>query len=277
VRERPVVADMDQDGIDDFGLWVPDRAGATPEEASEWYILVSGGNPWFIDGPDADALPNEPNPIHFEVDPISGWWKRDFTPIPFGEDIYFQYGDEFAIPLLGNFDPPVAPDSPGPPVMGDLTGDGLVNQFDLAAWIPHAFSAVGSPSYALKYDLNTDTFVNQFDLALLVSRLFQPATSGGLAPSSGAEGGAESSAGAVSSTVLTQEVSTEAAVLPAAQDAVLEADAVDAVLASSTSDVDVLAAAGVADFRWTWSETASAKASGKSARAADEALALYGG
>ena len=29
VREEPVIADMDQDGYDDFGLWVPDRSGVT--------------------------------------------------------------------------------------------------------------------------------------------------------------------------------------------------------------------------------------------------------
>ena len=32
----------------------------------------------------------------------------DFTPVPFGPDLYMQFGDEYAMPLLGNFDPPVA-------------------------------------------------------------------------------------------------------------------------------------------------------------------------
>ena len=40
VRERPVAADMDQDGIDDIGLWVPDRAGQNPQEAAEWYTVA---------------------------------------------------------------------------------------------------------------------------------------------------------------------------------------------------------------------------------------------
>jgi hypothetical protein len=40
-REKPVAADMDQDGIDDIGLWVPDRAGVAPEEQGEWYFLIS--------------------------------------------------------------------------------------------------------------------------------------------------------------------------------------------------------------------------------------------
>ena len=29
-----------------------------------------------------------------------------FTPIPFGNDIYAQYGNSFALPVVGNFDPP---------------------------------------------------------------------------------------------------------------------------------------------------------------------------
>ena len=41
LREKPVAADMDQDGIDDIGLWVPDRAGVAPVENGEWYFLVS--------------------------------------------------------------------------------------------------------------------------------------------------------------------------------------------------------------------------------------------
>ena len=40
---RPVAADMDQDGITDIGLYVPDGSGATGTPGSEWYWLVSGG------------------------------------------------------------------------------------------------------------------------------------------------------------------------------------------------------------------------------------------
>ena len=43
VRERPVSADMDQDGFDDIGLWVPDREGVTDRDRSEWYFLISDG------------------------------------------------------------------------------------------------------------------------------------------------------------------------------------------------------------------------------------------
>ena len=59
VRERPVAADMDQDGIDDIGLWVPDRAGATPEETAEWYFLISD-DPEPIDGREIDGAQDIP-------------------------------------------------------------------------------------------------------------------------------------------------------------------------------------------------------------------------
>ena len=94
VREQPVVADVDQDGFDDLGLWVPDRSGVTPSEGSEWYILVSDG---------ASVLDR----IVLNAD--LGVPAVDFTPVPFGPDLYMQFGDEYAMPLLGNFDPPVTP------------------------------------------------------------------------------------------------------------------------------------------------------------------------
>ena len=32
---------MDQDGIADVGLWVPDRSGSTDGTTGEWYFLLS--------------------------------------------------------------------------------------------------------------------------------------------------------------------------------------------------------------------------------------------
>ncbi len=87
VRERPVAGDMDGDGIDDIGLWVPDRSGVTPTEVAEWYIFVSAGQ----------SLANR----------VQGG-SVNFRPSPFGKDIFAQFGDEFALPIVGNFDPPVA-------------------------------------------------------------------------------------------------------------------------------------------------------------------------
>jgi len=89
VRERPVAADIDQDGIDDIGLWTPDRSGATPEEACEWYFLISDD--------------------HAGTKRVTGsvtTLDHEYTPVPFGKDTYARFGDEYAMPLVGNFDPP---------------------------------------------------------------------------------------------------------------------------------------------------------------------------
>ncbi len=96
VRERPVAADLDQDGYDDLGLWVPDRSGVTPEEGAEWYMLVSDGASLFD-----RIVPN--------VD--LGVTEIQFTPVPFGPDLFMQFGEDYAMPLLGNFDPPVTSSS----------------------------------------------------------------------------------------------------------------------------------------------------------------------
>ena len=94
VRERPVAGDMDGDGIDDIGLWVPDRSGVTPTQAAEWYFLISHGRSI------ADRIAVE---------------QVQFTPYPFGWDLFAQFGDQFAIPVVGNFDPPLAGQSSSAP------------------------------------------------------------------------------------------------------------------------------------------------------------------
>lgn len=93
VRERPVAADMNQDGVDDIGLWTPDRSGQTPGDAADWYLLLSSNGASLFDRivPDDDR----------------GLPTIEFTPKPFASDIYAQFGDEFALPVVGNFDPPV--------------------------------------------------------------------------------------------------------------------------------------------------------------------------
>lgn len=99
VRERPVAADMDGDGFDDIGLWVPDREGQTPRELAEWYFLVSDGAP-------------VTNRIRYNANMNVN--VIDYKPDPFGPDLYFQFGDDFALPLVGNLDPPSADDRPSP-------------------------------------------------------------------------------------------------------------------------------------------------------------------
>ncbi len=93
VRERPVAADMNGDGVDDIGLWAPDGTALVPGDLGEWFFLVSNNDP---------ATPAIENTV---LDRISGGFVS-FTPTPFGQDIYAQYGNSFALPVVGNFDPP---------------------------------------------------------------------------------------------------------------------------------------------------------------------------
>ena len=92
VRERPVAADMDGDGIDDIGLWVPDNSTQGPAELSEWYFLISND----FDG--TRRIPGQVNTLH-----------HAFSPRPLGYDLFARFGDSFGIPIVGNFDPPVKP------------------------------------------------------------------------------------------------------------------------------------------------------------------------
>jgi hypothetical protein len=98
-RELPVAGDWDADGDDNIGLFVPDRNGMTPREAAEWYLDV-----------DSDGL--------FEPPPTG-------TPgIPLvNQDIFYQFGDEFSEPVVGNFDPPVT----------ELPGDEFDNRVNASA------------------------------------------------------------------------------------------------------------------------------------------------
>jgi subtilisin-like proprotein convertase family protein len=89
VRERPVAADMNGDGLDDVGLWVPDGTALVPGDQGEWFFLVSDVETTILDRI------------------ASGFVS--FTPTPFGNDIYAQFGNSFALPVVGNFDPPAAP------------------------------------------------------------------------------------------------------------------------------------------------------------------------
>ncbi len=87
VMEQPVAADMDGDGIDDLGLYVPRRNGNTSQYA-EWYFLISS---------DPDGL------------------DHPFAPSPLGSDIYALFGEPTALPIVGNFDPPVTANPVTPP------------------------------------------------------------------------------------------------------------------------------------------------------------------
>lgn len=89
VLERPFAGDFNLDGITDIGLLVPNRDGATPASTSEFYIIQSIA---------AQAAPGTAAALNHQ-----------FSPTPLGNDLYGQFGTNVAVPLVGNFDPPVAP------------------------------------------------------------------------------------------------------------------------------------------------------------------------
>jgi hypothetical protein len=166
VREHPVVADFDQDGYTDIGLWVPDRLGANQEGVGEWYILVSGG----------DSVLQRIVP-----DPSTGRDTIHFTPIPFGNDIYARFADEFAVPVVGNFDPPLSSDASSgsytnPRDPADVNDDGIVSPLDALALINdingHGPRELGTrlPG-ALYLDVNRDGFFSPADILVVVNRL----------------------------------------------------------------------------------------------------------
>lgn len=98
--EKPVAGDYNLDGIDDIGLWVPHQEGQLPKEAGEFHFLIS------------DNVAANPSSV-FNL----------FSPAPLGNDLHAQFGDDFALPLFGNFDPPVVGDSGGTSFLAELTND----------------------------------------------------------------------------------------------------------------------------------------------------------
>ncbi len=162
--EKPLAADMNLDGIDDIVVWVPGRLGQVPDAAGEWYFLLS------------DNV-NEDLPSGI-FDP--------YSPDPLGNDLSAQFGDEFALPLLGNFDPPVGPNSSGLNSMTnqlneyDTNMDGQVTALDAlvvinAMTIGRESELVNSQMLQLlggiRPDVNGDGQISSLDALRVINRL----------------------------------------------------------------------------------------------------------
>lgn len=117
-RERPIAADFNEDGIDDIGLWVPDGINPVPNELAEWFILVTGDDP-FTTEVEVTLLDR------IETDQIIDFIP--FSPAPFGNDLYIQFGNTFALPIAGNFVNFTLPEPPPPdePVIPIVESPGL--------------------------------------------------------------------------------------------------------------------------------------------------------
>ncbi len=113
--DRPVAGDLNLDGIDDIGLWVKGRKGMHPEEVGEFFFWVSDRH--------------DPNPANV---------FNEFSPAPLENDLFARFGSSSALPIFGNFDPPVSAsgsENNTPSLTNrlnrfDVNGDGEVTPLD---------------------------------------------------------------------------------------------------------------------------------------------------
>lgn len=194
VLDRPVAADMDQDGIDDIGLFVPRNSAQPNRPQAEWYFLISDD-------------PAGTNRVTGTINQLN----HAFTPVPFGNDIYAEFGDELALPIVGNFDPPVAADGaelvvdPNVVLNGDYDGSGTVDRGDYSVW-KELFGTSSSMA-----DGNGDGIVNSADYSIWRNNLGQTA----MVPS-GSGGGSGSLAAATSTGAVADGQLTGAEILAGA-------------------------------------------------------------
>ncbi len=126
----PVAADMNGDGITDLGVYEPRTSGVnTPTQTSEWYWLVSS------------VAPGVAAPPPFTLSALN----HPFSPTPVGNDIFAQFGDQTALPIVGNFDPPVADQVSGAATaVGSVLGTANVSGQSIQGTAMYSFSPLRS-------------------------------------------------------------------------------------------------------------------------------------
>jgi hypothetical protein len=161
----PIAGDYNLDGIDDIGLWVKGRNGVLPRNSGEVFLWISDQR---------------------NVNPALVF--NAFSPAPLGNDLYAQFGDELALPVFGNFDPPVG-DAPlwKPNLLHresnpfDVDGDGMVTPLDVLAVVNFLNAPMSLPwddpvrALALveyrALDVDGDRQITPLDVLMLVNEL----------------------------------------------------------------------------------------------------------
>ncbi|SMP75586.1 Dockerin type I repeat-containing protein [Neorhodopirellula lusitana] len=183
--DKPVAGDFNLDGVDDIGIWVKHRSGVQPLDTGEYFF-------WISDFHNA-AVPDPTSPTPAIASDLPSDYFTPFSPSPLGNDLSMQWGDEFALPIFGNFDPPVgvtAADTSltNPNNAYDVNNDGNVTALD-ALIVINAINegntevgplsrASGEEASAVKFvDVNGDLNVSPLDALQVINELNRLASS----------------------------------------------------------------------------------------------------